>query len=280
MKKGIISLTAALVATISFAHANEKDAAPQITSAGEQDDEGRWNFRDFLLDENGKWSVGIGTVVQNSPFRGEKISATPIPVIDYSSKNLFIRGLRAGYHFKKVENPRVGGFFFDGFFSPRFRPGESRKNVSLDFGLAAGYQAPMGSVTFSFQPDIVGGGGGTELAAEYAFTFVTQDRKHLLIPAIKATWQSRELAEYLWGIDEETYLKTLANPEETVLEPYMMGQSVLNLSAAMTHVYRIDDNWNTMALAKVTALDNDITNNPAIERQFDYSFIFGFAYTF
>lgn len=270
---------ALMLSCASYAYANEETAEPQ-SSAREQDKQGRWNFKEFLLDENGKWSVGVGTVVQNSPFRGEKISVTPIPVIDYSSKNLFFRGLRAGYHVLKVENPREGGIFLDVFLSPRFRPGESRRNVSLDFGIASGYQSVMGQVTFSFQPEVVGGGGGTELAAEYSFPYQTKDRKHLFIPALKFTWQSRELSDYLWGIDQETFEKTLANPNETVLEPYAFNQSVLNFSSAITHVYRINENWNTLALAKATILDNDILDNPAIERQFDYSFIFGFAYTF
>ena len=254
--------------------------AEEIDSANKQDTSGRWNYKEFLLDENGKWSIGVGTVVQNSPFVGEKISVTPIPIIDYSSKNLFIRGLRAGYHIKKVENPRIGGFFFDTYLSPRIRPGQARKNLSLDFGLAAGYQAPIGAVTFIMQPDIVGGNGGTELAAEYAFTFVTKNRKHIFIPAIKLTWQDRELTEYMWGIDETTYLKTLNNPDETVLEPYKIGKSAVNFSASMTHVYRFDEHWNSLIMAKINALDSDIIQNPAIERQFDYSFIFGVAYSF
>tara|TARA_R110002096_G_scaffold416576_3_gene619599 strand:+ start:43832 stop:44662 length:831 start_codon:yes stop_codon:yes gene_type:complete len=266
-------ISAALVLGVIPAFADENK------SASEQDSVGRWNYKEFLLDENGKWSLGVGTVVQNSPFVGEKISVIPIPVIDYSSKNLFIRGLRAGYHIKKVENPRVGGFFFDGYLTPRMRPGESRRKLSLDFGLAAGYQTPIGAVTLGVQPGLIGG-GGTELAAEYSFTFVTKDRKHIFIPALKMTWQSRELTEYMWGIDEETYLKTLNNPDEVVLEPYTMGESVVNFSASATHVYRFDEHWNSMVLAKITALDNDILDNPAIERQFDYSFIFGFAYTF
>lgn len=276
-----IIISAALTLGFMPAFAEENTAAtPQASSANEQDSAGRWNYKQFLLDENGKWSVGVGTVVQNSPFVGEKISVTPIPVIDYSSKNLFIRGLRAGYHIKKVENPRVGGFFFDGYLTPRIRPGESRKKLSIDFGLAAGYQAPVGALTFNIQSDMIGGNGGTELAAEYAFTFVTKDRKQIIIPALKMTWQSRELTEYMWGIDEETYLKTLNNPNEIVLEPYTMGKSVLNFSGSITHVYRFNENWNSLALAKITALDTDILKNPAIERQFDYSFIFGVAYTF
>jgi hypothetical protein len=49
-----------------------------------------WNYKRFLLDENGKWSIGTGAIVRNSPFKGEKIDAIPIPIIDYSSKNFFI----------------------------------------------------------------------------------------------------------------------------------------------------------------------------------------------
>lgn len=280
MKKAIIGLLAASTASVSFAYAEENNAVPQSVKVNEQDEEGRWNFKRFLLDENGKWSIGAGTVVQNSPFRGEKISVIPIPVVDYSSKNIFIRGLRAGYHVLKVDNPRKGGIFLDTFLSPRFRPGDARRNLSLDFGIASGYQSKMGTVSFSVQPDLFNGGGGAELAAEYSFPYQTENRKHLFIPAVKITWQSRELAEYMWGIDQQTHEKTLANPDETVLEPYAMNQSVINLSGAITHVYRIDEHWNTLVLAKATILDGDILANPAIERQFDYSFIFGFAYTF
>jgi outer membrane scaffolding protein for murein synthesis (MipA/OmpV family) len=100
------------------------------------------------------------------------------------------------------------------------------------------------------------------------------------MPNITITWQSSNLANYLWGIDEETYIKTLSNPDETVLNPYTLSSSVINFSAGITHVYRVNDHWNTMAMASITDLDNKIIDNPAVERQFDYSFIFGVAYTF
>ena len=96
------------------------------------------NYKKLFLDENGKWSVGVGTIVRNSPFRGEKVSAFPFPIIDYSSKNLFIRELKAGYHIKHVENPYKGGFFVDGFIGARMRPGDSRRKFSVDAGLKGG----------------------------------------------------------------------------------------------------------------------------------------------
>jgi hypothetical protein len=121
-----------------------------VLAADEIDDEEHQNASDglidykrFLLDENGKWSLGIGTVVRNSPFMGEKVSVMPIPIIDYSSKNLYFRGLQGGYHIKKVKNPRIGGFSLDAFLSPRMRPGDSRSKLSLDGGIAVGYQYQM-----------------------------------------------------------------------------------------------------------------------------------------
>ncbi|MCP5381834.1 MAG: MipA/OmpV family protein [Kordiimonadaceae bacterium] len=278
-----ILLSTLLVGNICLAEekdipANEGEG--QSNTVNEQDSNGLWNYKKFLLDENGKWSLGFGTVVSNSPFKGEKISVTPIPVVDYSSKNLFIRGLRGGYHIKKVENPREGGYFLDVFLSPRIRPGDSRRKISLDGGVSGGYQSIAGTVTLSMLHDISAQSGGMEINASYSFPYQTPGKKFLFIPKLEITYQSEGLANYLWGIDNKTYLKSLANLNEVTLEPYRITTSVFNISASMTHVYRIDDHWNTLFLAKITALDGDIMDNPAIERQFDYSFIIGTAYTF
>ena len=284
-----LSITA--ISTIAFcgshAFASENEAeneaenqATEPQASREQDEQGRWDYRRFLLDENGKWSVGMGTVVSNSPFRGEKITVTPIPIIDYSSKNLFIRGLRAGFHLQKVANPREGGFFADVFVSPRIRPGDSRRKISVDGGLSGGYQSIAGTITLSLLQDISGLNDGMELNLSYSFPYLTSGKKHFFLPKLEITYQSEDLANYLWGIDTETYQKTLANPEEVVLQPYTLDSSTFNYSASMTHIFRITENWNTLSMAKITSLGSDITDNPAVERQFDYSFIFGFAYTF
>jgi|GEM_PF-2698392 len=277
-----ILISALFAGNTSFAEEKTEAANEEVQSntVNEQDSDGLWNYKKFLLDENGKWSLGFGTAVSNSPFKGEKISITPIPVVDYSSKNLFIRGLRGGYHIKKVDNPREGGYFLDVFLSPRIRPGDSRRKLSLDGGVSGGYQSIAGTITLDVLHDISAQSGGMEVNASYSFPYQTSGKKSLFIPKLEITYQSEGLANYLWGIDNKTYLKSLANPNEVTLEPYRISSSVFNFSASMTHVYRIDDHWNTLILAKVTALDGDILDNPAIERQLDYSFIFGTAYTF
>ncbi|MCC3861153.1 MipA/OmpV family protein [Pseudemcibacter aquimaris] len=241
--------------------------------------EGLWNYKRFLLDENGKWSVGAGAIIRNSPFKGEKVDITPIPMIDYSSKNLFIRGLRAGYHIKRVTNFREGDFFLDGFISPRMRPGDSRRKLTLDGGLSGGYQSIFGALTLSAQQNLTGG-NGTELSANYTLRLGTRNRVHSFMPSVSLIWQSERMANHMWGIDQQTYLKTLANPNEVTLDPYHINGSILNYQAAMTYVYRIDDHWNVMTSANITALADKITDNPAVEKNFDYGFILGVAYTF
>jgi len=92
-----------------------------------EEDFRRWNYKKLLFDENGKWSVGTGALIRNSPFRGEKISVFPFPLIDYSSKNLFIHEFKAGYHIKAVDNPYKGGVFFDTYLGARMRSGDARQ---------------------------------------------------------------------------------------------------------------------------------------------------------
>ena len=167
----------------------------------------------------------------------------------------------------------------DGYLAPRMRPGDSRKKFSVDAGLSGGYQFGLSSISLSAQQDLTGKSNGTELQASYSFT-IPFVRKNVFIPRVSITWQSQKLANYLWGIDQETYLKTLANADELTLNPYNVTSSVVNFSAGITHVYRIDDHWNTLAMGQITSLDESITKNPAVERSLDYSFIFGVAYTF
>lgn len=270
--------TIKLIFTISLLNT----ASPAFSDEIEQQeaDLGLLKYKRFLLDENGKWSVGLGAITKNSPFKGEKISVLPVPIIDYSSKNLFIRGIRGGYHIKKVKDPRQGGLFLDAYLSPRMRPGDSRGKLSLDGGISGGFQGPLGAFSLTVEQDITSASSGTMLDLSYSFTYVTPNRKQLFIPMLSISYQNQKLADYLWGIDQETYQKTLDNVKEVVLEPYNINSHVVNYNAGITHVFRIDDHWNTMINARVTLLDNKILQNPAVERQFDYSFITGFAYTF
>ena len=246
----------------------------------QKESQGLWNYKKFLLDENGKWSVGTGAIIRNSPFRGEKISAFPIPIIDYSSKNVFIRELKAGYHVKKVDDPYKGGFFFDTYLGARMRPGDSRRKFSVDAGLRGGYQHPYGALAISATQDITGASHGKEASVSYSFTFLNKAKRSIVIPRLTVTWQDRKMANYLWGISQETTNKMIAAQDEFVLQPYELTSSVINYSAGIIHIYKIDKNWNTIVGAQIAILDEKILANPAVEREYDYSFILGAAYTF
>jgi MipA family protein len=241
---------------------------------------GLWNYKKFLLDENGKWSVGAGTIVRNSPFRGESVSAFPIPIVDYSSKNVFIREMKAGYHLISVEDPYRGGFFFDAFLGARLRPDDFRQKFSLDGGLKGGYQHPFGAVTATFAQDVTGASDGKEASLSYSFTFLNKVKNNIIIPRLTVTWQDRKMANYLWGISQQTTDKMIENQEKVILQPYTLSQSVINYSAGIIHVYKIDKNWNSIVGAQVALLDGKIVANPAVERELDYSFMLGLAYTF
>ncbi|MBT5074413.1 MAG: MipA/OmpV family protein [Kordiimonadaceae bacterium] len=273
MFKTIILTTAMLLIPVTtFA----QEETPQLP----EEDFGLWNYKKLLLDENGKWSVGTGALIRNSPFRGEKISAFPFPLIDYSSKNLFIREFKTGYHIKAVDDPYKGGYFLDTYLGARMRPGDARQKFSVDAGLRAGYQHPFGSFSLSFTQDMTGASDGKEASAAYSFTFLSKSKKHIVIPRITVTWQDRKMANYLWGISEETTSKMIENNDAVVLAPYTIDRSVVNYSAGIIHIYKLDQNWSSILGAQLAILDEYIMDNPAIERQFDYSFIVGAAYTF
>lgn len=227
----------------------------------------------------GRWSLGIGAVVQDSPFEGEKVNAMPIPVIGYQSSTFFVQGLRAGYHLKNIEDRRKGGFFLDGYITPRMRPGESRRKLSVDTGLSGGYQFGLNTVSFNAQQDISGNSNGTELTLSYglAIPFI---KNNIFMPRFSMIWQSQKLANFLWGIDQETFEKTLANPDELTLNPFNINKSVVNFSAGLTHIYRFNENWSTLSIAQATALSDTITANPAVTGNYDLSFIFSLSYTF
>lgn len=227
----------------------------------------------------GRWSLGIGTVVQDSPFEGEKVNAMPIPVIGYQSNTFFVQGLRAGYHLKNIEDRRKGGLFLDGYITPRMRPGESRRKLSVDAGLSGGYQFGLNTVSFNAQQDISGNSNGTELTLSYGFA-IPFIKNNIFMPRFSVIWQSQKLANFLWGIDQETFEKTLANPDELTLNPFNIDKSVVNYSVGLTHIYRFNENWSTLSIAQATALSDTITANPAVTGNYDLSFIFSLSYTF
>lgn len=237
-------------------------------------------YREALDLTKGKWTIGLGTIVRNSPFKGEKINVLPFPILDYSSDTVFLRELKAGYHIKKVENPKKGGLYLDGFIGARIRPGDARKKITADLGLRTGYQHPLGAVSVTLLQDVSATSNGQEVSVSYAFTFVTKNKKMFFIPQFSASWQSRKMANYLWGIDTETSLKSISNNDPVILDPFEITTSVINLSAGFTHVYKFNNHWSSLISAKAAMLDNKIKQNPAIERDFDYSFVVAATYTF
>lgn len=219
-----------------------------------------------------RWGLGVGAIVNDSPYAGEGTRVMPIPLVSYNGERFYVRIGGAGWRI--VENDSfeltaVGKLRFDGFEVDDLGREELARNgvdyrlledrdKAFDIGLNMKWAGRAGEIEVELLADATDTSGGQEVSIQYGYPI--ELGKGTLTPNVGVTWQSKDMANYYYG--------TL--PEEVargVLD-YKPGAVTLP-STGVSYFRPIGENWSLIAFAKYTLLPDEIQDSPFIEPDAD-----------
>ena len=225
-----------------------------------------------------KWTVGGIGLVYDSPFGAEGTNFNAFPYISYRGDRFYLQGLEAGY---RLLPPPANGddlhLSLDVIVAARTLAGSSRDKFSADAGARLGLHGGFGSLTATVLQDVTDTYNGQEISLGYSYRFTSGDLT--VTPGIAAVWQSRKLANHMWGGTEKQRAK-MREKGDPVLPFYQLEDDVLNYAASLMAVYRVDNRWSLIAFGSGTYLDDKIRANPGITRKYDLTVGFGVGYSF
>jgi outer membrane protein len=225
-----------------------------------------------------KWTVGGIGLLYDSPFGAEGTNFNAFPYISYQGERFYLQGLEAGYRLlPQPENRDDLHLSLDVIVAARNLAGSSRDKFSADAGARLGLHGSFGSLSASFLQDVTDTYNGQEVSLGYSYSF-TGD-KLTVTPGVEAIWQSRKLANHMWGVTEKQRDK-MRDKGDPLLPFYQLTDDVLNYSANVMAVYRIDDRWSAFAFGNATYLDGKVRDNPGITKDYDLTVAFGIGYSF
>jgi outer membrane protein len=232
-----------------------------------------------------RWSVGAVGLAYRSPFEAEntnsngdeKIHYTAVPYIAYRGDDFYLEGLEMGYHLMKPADGTDLSLSVDVIASARMLPGQSRNKVTADAGLRLKFEGALGSLSLTGLQDVTGEHDGQEFKASYSYTF--SGEKWSLTPSVGLSWQSKGLADHMWGVTAEQQVKMIEK-NDPVLPLFTVGDSVLNYEASVFAMYRMSNSWSVIAFGGVTFLDKKTKANPGINEDLDATIGLGLSYSF
>ena len=225
-----------------------------------------------------KWTVGGLGLIYQSPFGAEGTSYNGVPYIAYRGERFYLEGTELGYHLMPAAEGASVYTTVDVIAAARMLPGSSRNKVTADAGLRLGLHGTFGSLTAGGLQDVTGTSDGQEVKVSYSYGFDHGDLN--ITPSVSAIWQSRKMANYMWGVTDAQHLKMIEDGKDAILPVYELQESVINYSASLMAMYRFSDNWSLIAFGSATYLDKAVRANPGITRDYDLMGGVGVAYSF
>jgi len=277
-RKLLFGLTA-LGCALTPATADDRPGAAADRTASPMDDSPMAKAANGRGAPHPGWQVGVMTMVSRSPFAGDGTYMRVLPALRYQNRRFVLRGLQAGYRLfpgdEKGKGPRLS---LDVITALRLQPGAERKKASLDAGLRLTYRMRPAALSLTFRQDISGVHGGQEASARLSRPF--RAGAFTFIPAVEAEWQSRTLANHLWGTSLSQHQKAAGQGFGDALPVYKIGGPVLNYGTSLVGVYRIGTRWSLSGLVKARFLDHRAADNPGIIHRTDLKAGLGLSYRF
>ncbi|WP_262691907.1 MipA/OmpV family protein [Kordiimonas aestuarii] len=226
-----------------------------------------------------KWTAGGIGLLYESPFGAEGTSFNAFPYVSYRGERFYLQGLEAGYRLLPPRgNPNDVHVSFDIIASARTLAGSSRDKITADAGVRLGLHGGFGSLTASFLQDVTDTHNGQEVSVGYSYSF--RSGRLTVTPGISASWQSRKLANHMWGVTVKQRAKMIEDGKDAILPVYQLSDDVINYSAELTALYRVGDRWSVIAFGSSTYLDDKVWANPGITKKYDLTLGFGVGYSF
>lgn len=155
------------------------------------------------LAANEGWSIGLGAVVQDEPYRGVDSDLVLFPFVAYEGERFFVRGPGLGVALYEDADWRIDGLAlarFDGYRAgdSSALTGMATRRRSLDLGLAVERVSPVGTFGTRLLHDVLDRSGGFEWGLSYRVPL--PEALDRLSPTLGIKYLSADLADYYYGV--------------------------------------------------------------------------------
>ncbi len=234
----------------------------------------------FVSPAWGQWMLGAGGVFSSSPYR-DYDKWTPIPIIGYNGKYVYIRGTQAGVQYEFNEFFTVGAFLEYDFTN--FDAGESSdvrmqyldsRFGSLLAGVGVDVKMPFGGkVRGSIASNVLATHQGIVGNLTYERTFFVH--RFMISPSVGLKFYDSEYVNYYYGV---------SNGEAAVsgLESYEVDSIAVEPYVGLRVGYAFTKNISAMVGGNVRLLDSIVTDSPMVggEKSVLYTVFGGLSYRF
>jgi MipA family protein len=223
-------------------------------------------------DEPGTY-LGAGAIVSSKPYEGVDVAVYPVPLFAYEGKRLYMRGITGGYRLFIGDGWSIGPVLqprFDGFDEgdSSALDGMDDRKWSVDAGVGVSYLTKVGLFGLSYVTDILGRHKGQEL--ELSYTVLFRLGGFDFIPSAGMRWKSENLVDYYYGV----------KPSEALLRrPVYEGEEALDPFVRLAVRRKFTERWSLLAAVQYEWLDDEITNSPIVNSNYDVSFMAGVLYS-
>lgn len=221
----------------------------------------------------GRWSLGVGAALIDSPNAGEGTRVRPFPLISYDGDRVFLRGLSGGVHLYQsgyftvdaIASVRLYGFDIDDLGAAELLANGidatqlSDRDDGLDAGFRVGFGSTWGSIALEAVHDISDTSDGYEISLDYSYRWLFDQTAITAIVGVSR--MSSELTRYYFGtLDEEVARGVLA---------YSPGSAdVPRAGLTLTHSFG-SSQWQLLGSLEYRFFPDELTNSPLLERDSD-----------
>lgn len=218
---------------------------------------------------SGRWTVGAGAAVIDSPYAGEGSRVRPFPLIGYEGERVFLRGTSGGVHlyqtpqltFDAIMSARLSGFDIDDLgrselISNGLAPGLlSDRDDGIDAGFRTTFGSSWGAISFEAVHDISDASDGYEISLDYRYQWMF-DQSQVTANA-GASRMSSDLAGYYFGIlDEEVSRGVTAYSPGAAVVPHV-GLTLMQPIGST--------NWRLQGAVEYQFLPSELRDSPLLE---------------
>lgn len=218
--------------------------------------------------------LGAIALAEQAYVAGEKDKVRPWPYIDINYGWLKVGpegiGFRYNqdhpYQFTAIVKQRIPSFNRD---HNRLLSELKRREPAYELDMEWSTFTPFGSVAFSISPDISNTHKGYELGLEYSKPVLS--KAGTFIGILGAFYQSRDLVDYYYGIDNDEATDTYAEYQ---------GKHSTVLSTSLIHIYELSKHWQTMTSVNWNYYGIAIRDSPIVESNNRWYATLGVMYEF
>mgnify|MGYP006276767621 CR=1 FL=1 len=231
----------------------------------------------LALGKRGRFGIGVGAIINESPYQEGNPRVTAIPMITYMGDRLSITGPVISYLLANIGPATIRGrmrYSFDGFDTDDADAlqGMHKRNDTVMAGASvrANAWAERLDLQLDAETDVLNEHGGQTVSTGVGYSFRIADVS--LSTGVGLEWVSARTADHLYGVRASEKDPALDRPA------YEPGAAV-NASVRLGLRYSVTDGLAFISSAGWTRFDDVIRKSPIVQKDGVFSVFFALAYS-